>query len=137
MKILVALDLSAQVDFIVERALDLIKYFDAEGIIYTVAEEILDFGEGIAQGLGEKVREESQKNLYSAMKKAHAKGVNARDVLESGTSPADSILNYAEKTGADMIIMGSRAKSGLDRFLIGSVASKVVSHAKCSVLVLR
>jgi len=137
MKILVALDLSSQVDFVVERALDLIKYFEAEGIFYTVAEEFLDFGIGITPGLGQKVRDEAQKNLYAAMKKAHAKGVNASNVLESGTSPADSILNYAEKEGVDLIIMGSRAKSGLDRFLIGSVASKVVSHAKCSVLVLR
>lgn len=137
MKILVALDISSQSDFVVERALDLIKYFKAEGVFYTVAEEILDFGEGIALGLGEKVRDQSQKNLYVALEKAQAMGVHASEVLESGTSPADNILNYAEKEDVDLIIMGSRAKSGLDRFLIGSVASKVVSHATCSVLVLR
>jgi len=137
MKILVALDISPQAELVGERALDLITHYKAEGIFYTVAEEILDFGEGIAIGLGEKIREESQKDLDAAMKKAQAKGVNARSVLESGTSPADSILNYAEKEGVELIIMGSRARSGLDRFLIGSVACKVVSHAKCSVLVVR
>ncbi|KAF0233920.1 MAG: UspA domain-containing [Desulfovibrionaceae bacterium] len=137
MKILVALDISSQTDFVVERALDLIKFFKAEGTFYTVAEEILDFGDGIASGLGEKVREKSQKNLYTALEKAQAKGIHATEVLESGTSPADSILNYAEKKSVDLIIMGSRAKTELDRFLIGSVASKVVSHATCSVLVLR
>ncbi len=137
MKILVAIDISAQSVFVVERALDLIKLFQAECIFYTVAEEILDFGDGIAFGLGEKVRDQSQRNLYVALEKAQAKGVHATEVLESGSSPADSILNYAEQERVDLIIVGSRAKTGLDRFLIGSVANKVVSHATCSVLVLR
>jgi len=57
--------------------------------------------------------------------------------MNYGSSPADSILTFAEKEGVDLIVMGSRAKTGLDRFLIGSVASKVVAHSKCSVLVVR
>ncbi len=137
MKILVSLDISNQSEFVVERALDLIHFFKAESIFYTVAEEFLDFGEGLAVGLGEKVRDQSQKNLYIALEKAQAKGVHAIEVLQSGSSPADSILKYAEQESVDLIIMGSRAKTGLDRFLIGSVANKVVSHATCSVLVLR
>jgi nucleotide-binding universal stress UspA family protein len=66
-----------------------------------------------------------------------AKGVNARKVLDTGTSPANGILDCAETEGVNLIIMGSRAKTNLDRFLLGSVAAKVVSHAKCSVMVLR
>jgi len=64
-------------------------------------------------------------------------GITARTVMDYGSSPADSILTFAEKEGVDLIVLGSRAKTGLDRFLIGSVASKVVAHSTCSVMVLR
>ena len=137
MKILVALDISPQSAAIVEHALGLLAYYQAEGIFYTVVEDILDFGEGMAVELGDTIRKQSRNALNTAVKQAQSKGIQAQALLESGPSPADSILDCAEKEGIDMIIMGSRAKTGLDRFLIGSVASKVVSHAKCSVLVLR
>lgn len=52
-------------------------------------------------------------------------------------SPADSILNYAENKKADLIVMGTHGRTGIKRFLLGSVASGVVTHAKCSVLVVR
>lgn len=52
-------------------------------------------------------------------------------------SPADSIVNYAERKKADLIVMGTHGRTGIKRFLLGSVASGVVAHAKCSVLVVR
>jgi len=52
-------------------------------------------------------------------------------------SPADSIVNYAERQNADLIVIGTKGKTGLKRFLLGSVASGVVIHAKCPVLVVR
>lgn len=137
MKILVALDRSIQAATILDQALEMVKQFKAECILYTVAEDIPDFGEGIAIGLSEQIQQEAEKALGSALAKAMSKGVQARKVLDTGSSPADGILDLAEKEGIDLIIMGSRAKTGLDRFLIGSVATKVVSHAKCSVMVLR
>jgi len=48
----------------------------------------------------------------------------------------DSILDEAERWGADLIIIASH-RPGMDRFLIGSVASAIAKRAKCSVLVLR
>ena len=52
-------------------------------------------------------------------------------------SVADSIVKFAEKEQADLIVIGTRGQSGLKRFLLGSVASGVVAHAHCSVLVAR
>ena len=52
-------------------------------------------------------------------------------------SVADTIINHAESKKADMIVIGTHGRTGLKRFLIGSVASGVVAHAKCSVLVVR
>jgi nucleotide-binding universal stress UspA family protein len=53
------------------------------------------------------------------------------------TSAADSIVRYAENKKADLIVMGTQGRTGIKRFLLGSVASGVVSHAKSSVLVVR
>jgi nucleotide-binding universal stress UspA family protein len=52
-------------------------------------------------------------------------------------SAADSIVNYAENNKADLIVIGTKGRSGLNRFLLGSVASGVVTHASCPVLVTR
>jgi universal stress protein F len=46
------------------------------------------------------------------------------------------VLAEAEEWGADMIVVSSH-RPGMDRFLIGSTASAIVQHAKCSVLVMR
>jgi nucleotide-binding universal stress UspA family protein len=52
-------------------------------------------------------------------------------------SAADSIMNYAESKKADLIVIGTKGRTGLKRLLLGSVASGVVTHARCPVLVTR
>jgi nucleotide-binding universal stress UspA family protein len=47
------------------------------------------------------------------------------------------ILDEAAKWPADLIVVGSHGRSGLDRFLLGSVSERVVRHAPCSVEVVR
>jgi nucleotide-binding universal stress UspA family protein len=52
-------------------------------------------------------------------------------------SPQSVILDEAEDWGADLIVVGSHGYRALERFLLGSVSQSVVSHAKCSVEVVR
>lgn len=52
-------------------------------------------------------------------------------------SAADSIVNYADGKKADLIVIGTKGKTGLKRLLLGSVASGVVTHASCPVLITR
>jgi nucleotide-binding universal stress UspA family protein len=52
-------------------------------------------------------------------------------------SPGTTIAAYAERIGADLIVIPSHGRTGLKRLLIGSVAEVVVRHAHCPVLVLR
>ena len=47
------------------------------------------------------------------------------------------ILDEAESWGADLVVMGSHGYRAWERFLLGSVSQAVVSHAKCSVEVVR
>jgi len=136
-KIIACLDLSSQAQSVLEKSVEIAKWQNAELIIFTVAEDFIDFGEGVTLALTEQIRQEAEKRLEEYRSKAQALGMKARAVLDTGRSPADSILTFAEKENADLLVMGSRAKSGFDRFLIGSVASKVVAHSKCSVMVLR
>lgn len=46
-----------------------------------------------------------------------------------------AICDYAEENGVDVIVIGTHGRSGVSRLLIGSVAEKVVRHARCAVLV--
>ncbi len=57
------------------------------------------------------------------------------DVVEG--YPSRSVVDEAESRGADVIFVGSHGWSGIKRFLMGSVATSIVKHAKCSVMVVR
>jgi nucleotide-binding universal stress UspA family protein len=59
------------------------------------------------------------------------------DIVANVSSTADAILNYASTTNISLIVMGTKGRTGLKRFLIGSVADSVVRHAHCPVLVVR
>jgi nucleotide-binding universal stress UspA family protein len=52
-------------------------------------------------------------------------------------SAADSIVNYADSKKADLIVIGTKGRTGLKRLLLGSVASGVITHASCPVLITR
>jgi nucleotide-binding universal stress UspA family protein len=55
----------------------------------------------------------------------------------TATSPVEAIVDYAAREKADLIIMGTRGLGGFKRLLLGSVSSGVVTHANCSVMVVR
>jgi len=50
---------------------------------------------------------------------------------------ARAICDYAEAHGVDLIVVGSHGRGGMERWLIGSVAERVVRHAKANVFVVR
>jgi nucleotide-binding universal stress UspA family protein len=52
-------------------------------------------------------------------------------------APKQAILDRADAWGADLIVVGSHGRSAISRFLLGSVSSAVVAHAKCSVEIVR
>ncbi len=77
----------------------------------------------------------------SAIDKAKAlfdeKGVKVVTMLERGKTPANAILDAVAESKFDLILMGSTGKKGIERYLIGTTASKVVANAPCSVAVIR
>ena len=81
-------------------------------------------------GILDKSVQSSQKNL-----KAIAKATGVAVEVRIG-HPYRTILDVADEKGADLIIIASH-QPGLQDYLLGSTAAKVVRHAKCSVLVVR
>src|SRR5215216_3724580 len=74
--------------------------------------------------------------LARAAARAQEKGVT--DDTHAGESdPAEAILQVASAQEADLIVVGSRGLSGVQRFLLGSVSSKVSEHAACNVMIVR
>jgi nucleotide-binding universal stress UspA family protein len=57
--------------------------------------------------------------------------------LREGEDPSQEIVDAAQAFGATLIVMGHRGRSSIERFLLGSVANRVVQHAPCSVWVVR
>jgi nucleotide-binding universal stress UspA family protein len=51
--------------------------------------------------------------------------------------PASEIVRYAADAGADVIVLGTHGRTGVERLLMGSVAEKVMREAPCSVLVVK
>ncbi|MGN0177387.1 MAG: universal stress protein [Methanobrevibacter sp.] len=83
--------------------------------------------------LNQILKEGSEENLKE-FDKLNENNLKITHVIREG-SPAKVILEVAKEEDIDLIVMGSSGKSGFDRFIMGSVADKVVNSAKCAVLV--
>lgn len=59
------------------------------------------------------------------------------EIIDSQMSIEAAIVEYAESHGVDLIIIGTRGRSGLKKMLLGSVASGVVTYATCPVMVVK
>jgi nucleotide-binding universal stress UspA family protein len=57
--------------------------------------------------------------------------------VEGHGNPADVIVQEAEESGADLIVVGTRGLNAAQRLFMGSVSTNVVHHAPCDVLVVR
>lgn len=100
--------------------------------IYSSVPEDLEWEEAMY----DRFRELSEEAVSYAEKTAKNAGLEVESVLLEG-HPAEEIVNFAEKNGMDLIIIGSLGKSKVERFLIGSVSEKVVRNAKVPVLIVR
>jgi len=81
-------------------------------------------------------REDVDSTLEAAAESARTAGVDVEVFARQG-DPADAILDVAEETGADLIVVGNKGMTGAKRFLLGSVPNKISHHAPCSVLIIR
>ena len=75
--------------------------------------------------------------LEPAAARARAKQVPEISLETAAGDPATEILAAARDKGIDLIVVGSRGRGRLGGILLGSVSQKIVTHAPCSVLIVR
>ncbi len=88
----------------------------------------------VSHGVGP--RSDVNANLENACAKAREAGLEVNAHARQG-EPADAILDVAEETGADLVVVGNKGMTGTRRFLLGSVPNKVSHHAPCGVYIVR
>ena len=137
MKILVAVDPSDSIHLAVSQASAMAKKEGAELTLIAVAEAVEDMESLFGSQATERLRERTSKALDAAQAIVKAAGLKAKELMETGVAPDEIIVDAALKAKSDLIVMGTRSKKGIRRVLLGSVATKVVATAPCSVLVVR
>jgi nucleotide-binding universal stress UspA family protein len=142
-RIVVGTDGSATAGEAVRQAIDLAKLSGAELGIVSAYEPVSKRRlEGEQQGAPADVqheigpREDVNLVLDAAAATAKKEGLEVQTHPVEG-NPADAILEVAEKTGADLIVVGNKGMTGARRFLLGSVPNNVSHHAPCSVIIVR
>jgi nucleotide-binding universal stress UspA family protein len=76
-------------------------------------------------------------NFGKLPKRKKLKPEDCRFIVARGTNFADVIAKQAKKLRAAMIVMGSHGRTGLQRFLLGSVAERTLRYADCPVLIVK
>jgi nucleotide-binding universal stress UspA family protein len=81
-------------------------------------------------------REDVNLVLEAAAADARKEGIEVQTHPVEG-DPAEAILNVAEQTKADLIVVGNKGMTGARRFLLSSVPNNISHHAPCSVIIVR
>ncbi|OPY55082.1 MAG: Universal stress protein [Methanosaeta sp. PtaU1.Bin060] len=111
---------------------DVGKFVSPVGLISPFGGVSADAIDGVLAG----IREIGEKATLHMDELAKASGVASERLMVEGNPPTE-ILRVAEDKKIDVIVMGSIGKTGLERFLLGSVAEKVVRTSKLPVLIVR
>ena len=139
-RILVPLDGSPVAEAVLPQAEMLAKCSDAEIVLLSVVVyPSVDYyipDPAMAISVHMEQQNASKKYLWHVADELRAQGLHVRTELCEGPV-AEAILDYADSTQSDLIAMSTHGRSGFGRFLLGSVAEKVVRSAKVPVLLVR
>ncbi len=141
-QILVPIDGSPTSMLAVGRAAELAKAFGSTVTALYVLDPYpftgvgADFAYGQAQYLSASTAEAN--TAMDAVKKAmEAAGVQVQTVVGEGHAVHEGIVRAIESTGADLVIMGSHGRRGLEKLMLGSVTQRVLGVVHIPVLVVR
>ncbi len=134
-RLLLATDRSSYSEGAVREAIHLAKKCRSKLYVMSVLETNPEY-ETIGASAYEKEEQEATKYLEAIKNRALAEGVSySETVLHFGQETCQTIIDEACERHADMIIIGRRGRNALMNVLMGGVATRVVSHAPCKVLV--
>lgn len=143
MRILLAIDDSKFSEAAINAFIAQTRPQDTEVRVLHVIEPVPIYVDGQAWGnvpepavVQQEQRKEAEDLVSRAARKLLDAGFNVTTALEEG-SPKVVVTDSASEWHADLIVLGSHGRRGMDRFLMGSVSEAVVRHAPCSVQVVR
>jgi nucleotide-binding universal stress UspA family protein len=99
------------------------------------SEAVATAAPGRALDVAEKLRKTSEAYVAGIVRKLSVRGRKSEGIVAYG-DPTRQIVAAAKKAKADLVVMGTHARKGIDRWLSGSVAEEVAEKSKCPVLVL-
>ena len=140
--ILLPVDGSATSRLAIDKALALAKAFDsAVTLIYVIDPYAFtgvgtDFSYGQAEYLSA-ARDEAQEAIGATRQVFESQGVAVKGSVVEAHSTYQAILDAAQAAHADLVVMGSHGRHGLEKLVLGSITEQVLSHAHLSVLVVR
>lgn len=140
--LVVPVDGSATARRAVDKAVAMARAFNSDvSLIYVIDPYALsgagtELSYGQAQYLSAATAE-AHEALEAARLAFEAHGIAARTSVVEGHAVYRAILDAAEAAHADLLVMGSHGRHGLERLVLGSVTAQVLSHAHLSVLVVR
>ena len=141
-KILVPTDFSEFSDRALEQALDIAKQYHAKVfLLHVVREEVpyqIDIGFITDEGLWQQIRDsqlaEAKERLQNQIDKfPQAKEVEIVTSIRQGI-PYEKILEEEKEKKIDLIVIASLGRTGIAKYLIGSVARNVLKGSECPVL---
>jgi universal stress protein A len=134
-KILAPTDLSDLSKVGIGYALEMGWDDNAKVIVYHVIDFGMDSHNRLASyGSNRDLLEEGRRTLHNFLAENFADLVEVDQVVEFG-APYKNIVEKAKSEGVDMIVMSTHGRTGIDHFILGSVAEEVVARAPCPVLV--
>jgi len=139
-KILVPLDGSELAKKALDEAEKLANCFGAEIILFEVVPFMPIYGSPELVTpliVDEKQKEAAQKYLVNLSEELKKKGFKATAVVRTGQQVAVEIIDFAKESGANLIVMCTHGRSGISRWVLGSVALKILTRAETPILLIR
>ena len=145
-KILVAIDGSEHSFKASEYALELAKSFGAQlyavTVTYIPASDHQSQIEVLSKSLVEDNSNNSMKDVgnwfENFTQNAKEDNIQLKTELINSTRPVDYvILEYAEEQKIDLIVLGTKGRTGFKKLMLGSIASSIVTYAHCPVMVVK
>lgn len=133
--ILVPTDGSEQAESALNHAVGLAREHDATLHLLYVADSNRDSVTTLGGEVVDALEREGERILEDAAERLGGT-VDLVDAVETG-DPVETILDYADRVDADVIVMGTHGRRGLDRYLLGSTTERVVRRASVPVLTIR
>jgi nucleotide-binding universal stress UspA family protein len=130
--ILIPTDGSQSVGKATEQGLEIAARFGATVHTLYVVEPVpaTDYG---GDQLYDALQSEGERLMKEMVQECENLGLEVETDIRSG-KPHEAILDYADEHGIDLIVMGTHGRTGLDRYLLGSVTEKVVRLSNVPVL---